>query len=177
VGFHHLVRPGDTLGKIAGKYGSSVRAVQQANRLSSPNRIHVGQKLLIPPSKSRPSSKAGRSPAQGKTASTAGGTRPIGTYTVRPGDTLSSIARRFGTSAEALMATNGLTSPDRLSVGQTLRLAGSAEGSNATTHVVRSGETLASIARRYGISVKSLQQVNRISNHIIRPQQVLLIPR
>lgn len=176
VGFHHLVRPGDTLGKIAGKYGSSVRAVQQANRLSSPNRIRVGQKLLIPPSRS--SSKTGRSPVQATAASTAGGTTHLGTYTVRPGDTLSSIARRFGTSAEALMATNGLASPDRLAVGQRLRLAGSsAEGSTATTHVVRSGETLASIARRYGISVKSLQQVNRISSHIIQPQQVLLIPR
>lgn len=171
VGFHHLVRPGDTLGKIAGKYGSSIRAVQQANRLSSPNRIRVGQKLLIPPT------KGGRTTLrQASTATATTAKITSGTYTVRRGDTLSSIAKRFGTSSHRLMADNGLSSPHRIAVGQRLRLSTSG-GADSTTHVVRRGETLASIAKRYGTSVRALQQVNRIPNHIIRPRQVLRIPK
>ncbi len=165
VGFHHMVRPGDTLGKIAGKYGSSIRAVQQANRLSSPNRIRVGQKLLIPPPK-------GGKARNHRPAVAAASQAANGTYVVRPGDTLSSIARRFGTTSTRLMADNGLSSPHRIAVGQRLRLA----SSGSTTHVVRRGETLASIAKRYGTSVRALQRANRIPNHIIRPRQVLRIP-
>ena len=167
VGFHYRVRPGDTLGKIASKYGSSVRAVQRANRLSSPNRIRVGQKLLIPPP-----------PGRGGASSIARQPVPAdGTYTVRPGDSLSSIAKRFGTSTQRLLAANRLSSPDRIYVGQRLQVDGSAEISDASRHVVRRGETLASIARRYGTSVRALQRANGISNHIIRPSQVLIIPQ
>lgn len=174
VGFHYRVRPGDTLGKIARKYGTSIRAVQQANRLASPNRIRVGQKLLIPPSAN--GSGARRSNTSTQVARQSPSTRqPSGTYVVRPGDTLGSIARRHGTTARRLMALNGLSSPDRINVGQSLQLGGSADAGGS--HVVKRGDTLASIAQRYGTTVRALQRANRISNHIIRPDQVLVIPR
>lgn len=192
VGFHYRVRPGDTLGKIARKYGSSVRAMQRANRLSSPNHIRVGQKLLIPPSRgssgrrvsavSTPQQQTPSPTAMTKTATavTSGSqqtaTPQSTTYVVRPGDTLSSIATRFGLTTQQLMTSNRLASADRISVGQTLRLGGG-EPSEGSSHVVRRGDTLTSIARRYGTSVRALQRANRMTSDIIQPNQVLAIPR
>ncbi|MBK1834538.1 LysM peptidoglycan-binding domain-containing protein [Roseibacillus ishigakijimensis] len=90
------------------------------------------------------------------------------TYEVKSGDTLSSIARKTGTTAKKLMATNGITDPTKLRVGQTLTLpgGGSSTPSQPTrvqstgSHTVKSGETLYSIARRHGMSVAQLTRLN-----------------
>lgn len=52
TGHRYQVRNGDTLGKIAVRYGTTVAAIQSANRLASPNRLRIGQTLLIPPRRS-----------------------------------------------------------------------------------------------------------------------------
>ena len=167
VGFRYRVRSGDTLASIAGKFGSSVRALQNANKISNPNRIRIGQSLLIPPGQGRPGPVT-------RTADVQVVPQPDH-HVVRSGETLSSIAQRYGTSAQALQAVNGLASAHQIRIGQRLKLPGGGQG-EATTHVVRQGETLAQIARRYGISVRTLQLANSIRGHLIRPAQVLTIP-
>ncbi|MEO1369550.1 MAG: LysM peptidoglycan-binding domain-containing protein, partial [Acidobacteriota bacterium] len=95
-------------------------------------------------------------------------------HTVRDGESAWTIARRYGTDIQTLQSVNRLRSPDRLRVGQSLKIPG-AEGQSAT-HVVRTGETLASIAKRYGTTVSALRRANRIRGDLITPNQVLVIP-
>ena len=99
-------------------------------------------------------------------------------YTVRSGDTLSAIAARNGVSVDSLVELNSIRDPNLIVVGQVLTIPGQAGGAaapapsapsssgdgEATTHVVRSGESLALIARRYGLSVQALARANGITD-------------
>ena len=105
------------------------------------------------------------------------------TITVRTGDTLFSIARRFGTSVAAIMQANGLSNPNLIYAGQRLVIPiGSGEQppstvSPSSTYVVASGDTLFSISRRFGVSVTIIAQVNGIVNPArIYIGQQLIIP-
>ncbi|NOZ28823.1 MAG: LysM peptidoglycan-binding domain-containing protein [Chloroflexi bacterium] len=100
----YIVRPGDTLIRIASRYQVSVEELARANRLSDPDLIVVGQRLIIPGTASSPMVPIS-------------GTLP---YRVQPGDTLSILAQRFGTTVEAISEANGLEDPDLIVVGQLL---------------------------------------------------------
>ncbi len=160
VGLRYRVRSGDTLGKIAARFGTSVAALQRANNLASPHLIRKGQKLLIPPGRGR---SIARSAAVASTPAI---------HVVRRGESLSTIARRYGTTLAALLDANSFDNADRIHVGQRIQV--SAAG--GARHVVRSGETLSRIARRYGTTVEALRHANRIRGSLIRPSQVLVIP-
>ena len=99
-GVSHVVQPGENLFRIALRYGTTVDAIVAANHLSDGDSVRAGQELLIP----------------------AGGTGDTNTYVVQAGDTLYSIARRTGTTAEALASLNGFGPSDPIAVGQTLRV-------------------------------------------------------
>lgn len=114
VGSRHVVRPGETLSSIARRYGSSVRAIQQANRLSS-HLIRIGQTLHIPAHRGTTGRAAGAATAS------------PGIHVVRSGDTLIGIARRYGASVAAIKAANGLSS-DRIYPGQRLSIPASSAG-------------------------------------------------
>jgi LysM repeat protein len=111
----YIVQPGDTLGSIAARYGTTVQAIAEANGITNPNLISVGQQLTIP---------VGGAAGSGPAVSTAPqpAFQPT-TYTVQPGDNLSSIAARYGTTVAQLVRLNGLSNPNLLSVGQVLRIA------------------------------------------------------
>lgn len=94
-------------------------------------------------------------------------------YTVVSGDTLWSIANRFGTTVDAIKSLNGLTS-DLLLIGQVLKIP-SGQGTNISYTVV-SGDTLWSIARRYGTTVDAIKRLNGLTGDEIRVGQTLLIP-
>ena len=83
-----------------------------------------------------------------------------GVHVVAPGETLSGIAARYGTTVEALARANGLRDPGLIIAGYRLRVP--ARASTASVHVVRPGETLSAIAARYGTSIESLARANRI---------------
>lgn len=100
----YLVQPGDTLSGIAVRWGTTVQALMQANGISNPDAIRYGQRLTIPG------------------GSSAGAARSGTTYTVRLGDTLAQIGQRFGVSAAALAAANGISNPDRVVAGTTLSI-------------------------------------------------------
>mgnify|MGYP001032064815 FL=1 len=123
----YVVSPGDTLSAIAARHGVSTSVLAQVNGISNPNRIYVGQRLVIPGA-----SNSGSSPAAPKPPSQAPAT---GTYIVQSGDTLSKIAARYGTTVQNLMALNGLTNPNLIWVGQRLKVAGTATGTTVKPSV------------------------------------------
>ncbi len=103
----HTVTRGDTLSGIARKYGTTSAAIKQANAMTS-DTVVLGKTLVIPGSSG---------PVSRPAASTAGGK----TYTVAKGDTLSSIARKNGTTVSALKQANGMSS-DTVVLGSKLRI-------------------------------------------------------
>lgn len=112
----YLVRPGDTLSIIAAHHGITIWALVEANGLSHPYLIYAGQRLTIP-----------TTTAHALPATPAPATQAMPeTYTIRPGDTLTQIARHFGTTALELARLNGITNPSTIYPGQVLRLTGSA---------------------------------------------------
>lgn len=85
------------------------------------------------------------------------------TYTVQSGDTLSSIAAKFGTNYQALASLNGISNPNLIYVGQALRVNGSASASSVY-YTVRAGDNLSAIASRYGTSYQSIASLNGLAN-------------
>ncbi len=123
----YVVLPGDIISRIAQRTGVSVAEIIELNRLSDPNRITVGQTLLLPaharisaPATS-PSVEASAPPV---TAPLAGGS--AATYEVQPGDVLSRVALRYGVSMAAIMQANQLADPNHIRVGQKLIIPGGA---------------------------------------------------
>jgi LysM repeat protein len=108
----HVVREGETLTSIAKRYRISVDAIIAANKLTDPNALYVGQRLVIP----LPSGQAGSVQAQALSAP--------GTYTVQRGDTLIGIASQHGVSVEQLMAANNIKDPSLIQIGQVLKIPG-----------------------------------------------------
>ena len=99
----------------------------------------------------------------------------VGTYTVQSGDTLSSIASKFGTSYQTLASLNGISNPNLIYIGQVLQVTGSASTSSVY-YTVRTGDNLSSIASRYGTSYQSIAALNGLANpNLIYAGQTLKI--
>ena len=180
----YTVVKGDTLSSIAKKNGTTVKALTAANNLKVTSSLRLGQKLIIPGKASV--SESASAPAVG------GGSAETLAYTVKSGDTLSSIARHAGSTKAAIKTLNKLKS-DVVRPGQVLMLpAGGAAAPSATvsetaapaaasgaslTHVVKTGDTLGSIARKYQVKVGDIAAANNIADPTkVRVGQKLKIP-
>lgn len=106
-------------------------------------------------------------------------------YVVEPGDTLFQIAERFGSTVEAIVAANDIANPSLINPGQELiipvalpdYLAPTQSSPNSRIHPVRAGETLASLAFRYGTTIWMLREVNELHPlGLLWPGQPLTIP-
>ncbi|TVS01995.1 MAG: LysM peptidoglycan-binding domain-containing protein [Cyanobium sp. PLM2.Bin73] len=153
-----VVREGDTLSDIAARHQVSLTRLMQANGISDPDLVVVGQRLTIPGGSARPA---------------ASGSASSGTVTVQPGDTLSDIAARHGVGVTRLMQANGISDANLVMVGQRLTIPGASGRSAAPAapsaqptapYTVKSGETLSEIAARFNTSTERLIQLNRIQN-------------
>jgi cell wall-associated NlpC family hydrolase len=109
----YTVMAGDTLWAISLRFGTSVATLAELNHIADENLIYAGEVLTLPAGVS--SHGVSSAPAQPVTS---------GTYTVRPGDSLWSIAMRFGTSVSELAAINNIANPNVIYAGQVLRLQG-----------------------------------------------------
>ena len=87
---------------------------------------------------------------------------------IQPGDTLSGIALRYGTTVAALTALNGISDPDKIYAGNTLKVpentSGNSGSSGASYYTIQSGDTLSGIALRFGTTVAALASLNGISD-------------
>ncbi len=95
-------------------------------------------------------------------------------YTVQEGDSLWKIARRYGTTVDAIKSLNGLTG-DLLNVGQVLQIPVSQTGQNIR-YTVRAGDSLWLIAQRYNTTVDAIKKLNNLTSDILNIGQVLQIP-
>lgn len=147
----YIVKEGDTLYAIARRFNTSVDAIKNLNNLSS-NILQIGQRLKIP------------TDAEDNYFS----------YTVQRGDSLSVLAQRYNTTVDAIKDLNNLVS-DLIIVGQTLKIPTS-NTSTSIDYVVKSGDTLYAIARRYDTSVDTIKSLNNLSSNTLQIGQVLKIP-
>ena len=102
-----------------------------------------------------------------------------GSYVVKSGDTLYGIANKFGVSLNDLKALNKLTS-NLLQIGQVLLIPvaqGEETPTNTTTYVVQRGDSLYSIAQKYGTTVATLRQLNNLTTDLLQIGQVLKVPQ
>lgn len=115
----YRVQWGDTLSRIASRFGVSINEIVAANpTITNPNLIFAGQDIEIPAAGETPPP-----PPPPETPPPSG----VSTYTVQRGDTLSAIARRFGTTVAAIAQENGLVNVNLIYVGQVLRIPGGSE--------------------------------------------------
>ncbi len=180
----HTVQRGENLTRIARLYGVSVQSIITRNNLANPNRILPGQVLIIP-STTPPLVTAPVPPTS------------VTTYTVQRGDTLNTIAARFGLSSwRQIGAFNNLQTPNVIFAGQVLQIppasyvppasyqpnlsAGQGGGAlppqQTITYIVRQGDTLDSIARVYNTTQAAILQANNLVTTVVIPGQVLLVP-
>lgn len=87
----------------------------------------------------------------------------VKTYTVRSGDTLSGIAQKYNSTTKKLQDLNNISNPDKIFVGQVIKVVGTAS-KNVTTYKVKSGDTLSGIASKFGTTTAALQNANNIAN-------------
>jgi membrane-bound lytic murein transglycosylase D len=158
------------LSGIASRYGTRVSVLMDLNNLRSANRIWPGQQLHVPDGRggSSGSSRSAQALAPGAEI----------TYSVRRGDSLWSLANRYGTTVEGIKRENNLRN-STLQPGQRLVLRGSGAPSTGSggTYVVRRGDTLGKIAQSNGVSLNRLTSANGLSQRsTIYPGQKLVIP-
>lgn len=165
----HVVVPGDTVSRLAAKYGVPTSRIIAANDLNASATIYIGEHLTIPTSSPQTSQVK---------------------HVVVRGDTAWDLAAAYGVTVSDLRQANSLNIAGTIRIGQTLVIPGATAFPAATTaspaapptartstYVVRSGDTLWSIARRFDTSVASLVQGNAITNpSLIRAGQVLTVP-
>lgn len=99
----YTVKAGDTLSAIAQKFGTTYQHLAQINNIANPNLIHVGQVLKVTGS------------AQTVVSNEI-------TYTVRSGDTLSAIAKKYNTTYQEIARKNNISNPNLIYPGQTLKI-------------------------------------------------------
>ena len=176
---NYRVCEGDTLESIAQSTGTAAAVIAYANKLVS-SAIRTGQHLSIPV----------------PTAQLVASKTTAVTYVVKSGDTLSGIAKKYGTTVSAIASASAVTNVNRISIGQKLTIpsktttasstttSNTAASSNTTssatasqTYVVRSGDTLSSIAKKYGTTVSAIASASAVTNvNRISIGQKLTIP-
>ncbi|WP_428911938.1 LysM peptidoglycan-binding domain-containing protein [Niallia sp. Krafla_26] len=153
---NHTVQSGDTLWKIASTNNVSVQDLLNWNNLTS-NTIYVGQELTLIAPHSHTTNY---------------------TYTVKSGDSLSLIAKNYNTTVSELKSMNQLTS-DMIRIGQVLKVPSTSTSQapvvdqNVKTYTVKSGDTLYSIARTYGLTVTQVKSYNNLTSDNLSVGQVL----
>ena len=186
----YTVVPGDTLMKIANKYEISLAELMTWNQLKS-SLIRSGQVLKV--------SESGNVEPKPVVASsttidsTQQDQKNTSVYSIKRGDTLSKIAAQFGTTVSQLKALNNLSS-DMIYAGSTLKVSGqpvkqsetkietetvakdpTTANASTTEYVIKSGDTLGTIAAQFSISVQSIKSLNGLSSDLIFTGQKLKV--
>ncbi len=152
----YKIQRADNLSSIAKRYNTTVADLCALNNISATSTLRLEQTLVVPAAQG--SSSAAQSTPQASTT----------IHTVKSGDTLSAIAKRYGTTVAQLCKLNGITSKTTLRIGQKLTVNGTASAAaTAATpeyYKVQRGDTLSAIARKHNTSVAAICSLNNISS-------------
>jgi LysM repeat protein len=180
----YTVKPGDTLSGIAAAHGVSLASVFATNNMGMATIIYPGQAIKVDGA-AAPAAKPAEAPAPASAA---------GSYTVRPGDTLSRIAAVHGVSLASVLAANNLEMRSIIYPGQTIKLAATsapapapvatpapapapkpaAPAPAAGSYVVKAGDTLSRVASAHGVSLAAVLAANNLEmRSIIYPGQTI----
>ena len=175
-GMDYTVQPGDTLMAVALRYGVDWRTVLTINGLGEHDLLQIGQVVRLPGNGDLAPGIGGAAiadiPQDLKTSD----------YVVRSGDTLVGIGVRLGHEWQTIAALNGLIEQSVLQIGQVIKVPASEQGaataaSSAGSHTVQPGETVITIAAKYGIGWKILLEFNGLSdNSLLQIGQTLRLP-
>jgi LysM repeat protein len=148
----YTVKSGDSLSKIAHMFNTSVSTLAQLNNIKNVNFVRVGQVLKI------------------NVTSTVSVSTSTNTYTVKRGDTLSAIAKRYGTTVNTLASINGIKNVNSLRIGQVLKIKGNVIAStpnNTKTvyHKIVSGDSVSKLAKQFGSSIANIKSWNGLDKN------------
>jgi peptidoglycan DL-endopeptidase LytF len=165
----HTVAPGDYLSVLAKRYGTTINAIKVVNGLTTDS-TQLGQTLIIPANIVSPSTE---------TVPPATPLVQASIYTVVSGDSLSVIAKRFGTTVDVIKTTNNLSS-EMIFVGQKLTIPKSVVPDTppvvtTTNYTVVPGDSLSAIAKKFNVTVEQIKIANNLTSDMIRIGQVLTI--
>lgn len=150
---YYIVKKGDTLYSIAKKYNTTVNEIKSLNNLTS-NALSINQKLQIPTVIKEEQPELDDN---------------LTYYTVKKGDTLYSIAKKYGMSVDKLKDINNLSS-NLLNIGQLLNV------SSLKKYTVVKGDTLYAIAKKYNTTVDKLMDINNLKSSNLSIGTILYIP-
>ncbi|MEG1506964.1 MAG: LysM peptidoglycan-binding domain-containing protein, partial [Bacilli bacterium] len=152
---YYTVKLGDSLYSIAKKFKLTINELKDANNLQS-NLLSVGQNIIIPKKEIK---------------------EELITYTVKPGDTLYGIAKKFNISVDKLKDINKL-STNLLSIGEVLNInEGKTDvAEDISKYYVKKGDSLYSIAKKYNTNVDTLKSLNKLNTDVLSIGQILTLP-
>ena len=146
----YIVKPGDTLSKIARNYGTTVNSIVSLNpSIDNPNLIYPGEEFIIRTNQTENTSNSNE------------------VYTVVKGDTLSEIAAKYNTTVSILVATNNISNPNLIYPGQKIIITKTNSLGNECgkiLYTIKRGDTLSEIALRYDTTVDEIASLNNIKN-------------
>ncbi len=156
----HEVQKGETLSEIAEHYGVPTSSVLSANNMDAGARIFPGQEVLVP----------------GASGQASSGEAII--HMVERGETVYSIARKYSASWQDVLRANEMSETDTIYPGQKITIAaGGPTGGSVVIHTVAAGENVSVIARKYGVSVDRVLDMNSLGrDYRIYPGQKMKIP-
>ena len=181
-GMDYVIQPGDTLIGIGVRYGVDWLLIATVNGLTADSILQIGQVIRLPGVNTpvQPSEVVSQSVREEEEAAPTparlGSSR---NYVVQAGDTLIAIARRFGVSWQELAKVNGLSEDSLLHIGDVLQIPASSLAITPTprTHVVASGDTIITIAQRYGVDWQELLRLNGLTeSSILQVGQTIQLP-
>jgi LysM repeat protein len=147
--FTYVIRSGDNFYRLAPRFNTTVDAIVAANPGVNPNALQIGQTVCIP----------------GTAPTPAGCPAGSTSYVIRAGDTLYAIAQRYNTTVNEIIAINPGINPNALRIGQTVCIPGtpplpSTCPAGTFSYVIRAGDTLGQIGRRFNVSLSDIIAVN-----------------
>ncbi|MDO9540761.1 MAG: LysM peptidoglycan-binding domain-containing protein [Kiritimatiellia bacterium] len=202
----YTVKSGDALGLIAKRHNVSKGELTELNKLADPNKIRIGQKLIIPKRSQAvvtpaPKAVAAKKPKEKKSEPATTLATELDKYVVQAGDNLSKIAAKLNVKTSELREVNKLVN-DKLRIGQKLIIPGAKKAESVPepaatpavtgdvspaaapeisdtgiTHVVMPNEDLSSIAKLYAVTVEGIITANQLgTNRTVQAGQKIIIP-
>ena len=154
----YIVQKGDTLYKIANKYGITVQELKKINNIIT-DTLYIGQQLFVPQK-----DDIGNQPEEKYII-----------YTIQKGDSLWQISRKFNVTIPEILELNNLTTIN-LQIGDKLKIPVTDDTPSQKIYIVKSGDTLWSIAKEYNISISELKDANNLETNLLSVGQQLIIP-